>query len=333
MNTTQISAPHVQTVRGAVPVDELGPTLVHEHLISISSEFATFYPELAWSGERTDKVAAVVKELQEIRARGIRTIIDCTAFFHGRDMDFVSEVNAQVDINIIVSTGIYTFDYLPYHVVHRPASSSAEDVLTQMFLRDITIGIGDSGVKAQSIKVATDREGITANNERILRAAGHVGAVTGVPITVHTDPADQLGGAIQDILVAEGADLNRVVMGHSGDSGDLTYLRSLMDRGSIAGFDRFGLYLPGTATFDERIASIASLCEEGYADRIALSHDTVMYSDWGPPGRARSMFPTWIATHISDVVVPSLAAAGVSSADISSMLVKAPASLFTGLGS
>jgi len=323
--------PTVDTVRGPVAVDQLGPTLVHEHLISISAEFEKFYPELAWAGEREQRVASVTAALQAVRERGITTILDCTAFFHGRDMDFVRDVNDQVDLNIIVSTGIYTFDFLPYHLSHRAPTSVADDVLTQMFLRDLTVGIGDSGVKAQSIKVATDTAGITPNNERILRAAGYASAQTGAPITAHTHPADGNGDRILEIFDEQGADLRTVVVAHSGDSTDLAYLRKLADTGAVLGYDRFGLYMPGTATLEERVSAVATLCSEGYADRIGLSHDTVLYSDWGPPGLAQQYFPTWVPTHVSDVVLPALKQAGISDDDIDTMLVATPARLFSGL--
>ncbi|MBH0779752.1 phosphotriesterase family protein [Nocardia bovistercoris] len=321
----------VDTVLGSVPLDQLGPTLIHEHLIMISAEFQKFYPELAWSMPREEVVNTVAAALQEVRDRGITTILDCTAFFHGRDMDFVKEVNDRVDINIIVSSGIYAFDYLPYHLSYRVPKTVEDDILTRMFVRDITIGVGDSGVKAQSIKVATDLPGITDNNERILRAAACASAQTGAPITVHTHPADQLGPRIQKILAEQGADLSKVVVAHSGDSTDLDYLRSLMDAGSMAGFDRFGLYMPGTSTMQERLDTVATLCKQGYADRIGLSHDAVLYSDWGPPGMAAKRFPTWVPTHISDVIVPALRERGVAEADIDTMTVSAPGALFAGI--
>jgi phosphotriesterase-related protein len=321
----------VDTVRGPVPIAELGPTLAHEHLISISAEFEKFYPELSWAGSRQTRVDAVVDLVQGVRDRGITTILDCTAFFHGRDQDFLRDVNERVDINLIVSTGIYTFDYLPYHLIHRPSSPVADDLLTRMFLRDLTVGIGDSGVKAQSIKVATDVEGITANNERVLRAAAFASAETGAPITAHTHPADGLGPRIQEIFSDLGVNLANVVLGHSGDSTDLDYLRTLMDNGSVIGSDRFGLYLPGTASEEERVQAIATLCGEGYANRIVLSHDTVMFSDWGPPGGTAARFPSWVPTHICDKILPALRATGVSQADIDTMMVSTPASLFAGL--
>jgi phosphotriesterase-related protein len=322
----------VETVRGPVEISRLGPTLAHEHIVTISVEFEKFYPELSWGGERADVLRDVVAKLRAIRDRGITTILDCTAYFHGRDMDFVREVNEQVDINLIMSTGIYTYDYLPWHIAMRRPASVADDILTRMFLRDLTVGIGDSGVRAQSIKVATDTAGFTPNNVRILRAAGYASAQTGAPITAHTHPADKQAPQLLEILAEQGADLSKVVVAHSGDTDDLGYLRALMDTGAIMGDDRFGLYIPGTATEEQRLDVLARLCGEGYADRIVLSHDSLLYCDWSEPDRVLPSFmDSWVPTHVSDVILPALRKRGVSEGDLTALMVTTPASLFTGL--
>jgi phosphotriesterase-related protein len=322
----------VETVRGPVEISALGPTLAHEHIVTVSAEFNKFYPELSWGGDRADVLRDVVGKLQAIRDRGITTILDCTAYFHGRDIDFVRDVNEQVDINLIMSTGIYTFDYLPWHIASRRPSSVADDILTRMFLRDLTVGIADSGVKAQSIKVATDTAGFTPNNVRILRAAGRASAETGAPITAHTHPADKQAPRLLEILAEEGADLSKVVVAHSGDTDDLNYLRALMDAGAIMGDDRFGLYIPGTTTEEQRIDVLTTLCAQGYSDRIVLSHDNLLYCDWGEPGAPRpSWLDTWVPTRVSDVILPALRKRGVSEDDISALMVSTPASLFTSI--
>ena len=321
----------VETVRGPVEVSQLGPTLAHEHILIMSAEFEKFYPELSWDGDRAGVVDSVAAKLQAVRDRGITTIVDCTAFFHGRNMEFVRDVNERVDINLIVSTGIYSYDYLPWHIAYRQPASVADDIMTRMFLRDLTVGIGDSGVRAQSIKVATDAEGFTPNNVRMLRAAGRASAETGAPITAHTHPADRQGPRVLEILAEEGADISKVVVAHSGDTDDLDYLRALMDAGAIMGDDRFGLYIPGTAPEDKRLDVLATLCAEGYSDRIVVSHDTVLYNDWGT--RAGAPKPDWmkgwVPTHVSDVILPGLRKRGVSEADLSALMVSTPASLFS----
>ncbi|MBF4585678.1 phosphotriesterase family protein [Curtobacterium sp. VKM Ac-2887] len=325
----------IDTVRGPVALDALGQTLVHEHVVFIDSEFARFYPELAWGGERSAVVDKVVGRLQEVVDRGIGTILDCTALLHGRDMDFLKEVNDRVDLNIIASTGIYTFDHLPHHVASPSRfTNSADDILTRMFLRDLTVGIADSGIRAQSIKVAVDKQGFTPNIERVFRAAGRASAETGAPITVHTHPADHQAARALELLAGEGADVGTVVIGHSGDTTDVDYLRSIIAAGAVVGSDRFGLYLlPETASEQERIDILATLAAEGHADRVVLSHDAVLYSDWSEPGSLDGVeaLKTWVPTRISDVVIPALVERGVRQTDIDAMLVGAPASLFTNI--
>src|SRR5439155_20126419 len=145
-----------------------------------------------------------------------------------------------------------------------------------LFLRDTTRGIGTSGVKAAIIKCATDTEGVTPVIENILRASARAQKATGVPISTHTWAAGRVGETQQAIFAQEGVDLSRVIIGHSGDSDDLKYLRGLMERGSTIGMDRFGLenYLPT----EKRVEVLAPLCAEGYAGKMVLSHDANCWS-------------------------------------------------------
>lgn len=327
----------VDTVRGPVEVSELGRTLAHEHPISISSEFSKFYPEFAWGpGGRDAVLKHVVGRLQAARAGGITTIIDATANMHDRDLDFVRDVNELVDLNIVVSTGIYTYDYLPPHISYRPPRSVGDDILFRMFIRDITVGVADSGVKAMSIKIAVDKPGFTPNIERIFKAAGKASAETGATITVHHAPQLRQAARALELLTGEGADVSTIVMGHSGDTKDIDYLREIVDAGAVVGDDRFGLYMiPDSASEDERVDILKTLVKEGYADRIVLAHDTVNYSDWGEPREPGDVpgLETWVPTRVSDVVVPKLKAVGVTDEEIDALLVTTPASLFKNIAS
>lgn len=318
-----MSAEHVETVRGSVPVGDLGATLMHEHVVVSSVEFVRDYPDLSWRGERAAAIDRAVGMLQGVVDRGIGALLDCTAIFHGRDVDFLKEVNDRVDIHIIASTGIYTYDYLPYYIRHRPVPPGGRDMLTDLFVRDIVEGIGGSGVHAQNIKVATDKEGVTPNIERVLRAAARASVETGAMITAHSDPASGNGRDQLRIFQEEGVDLARVVVGHSGDSDDLPYLRELMDAGAVIGSDRFGLNGAGRTGEQQRIDTIVTLCAEGYADRIVLAHDSLIVCDWMD---SFDHYPdTWVPTHLSDVILPTLRARGVPETDIETMLVANPA--------
>jgi phosphotriesterase-related protein len=324
----------VNTVRGPVETSELGPTLMHEHVVNINAEVAQAQPALSWGEDPDQVIDTVVSKLQEIVDRGIRTIVDATVVGHGRDVAAVQRINERVDLNIVVSTGIYTYDDLPFFFIHRkPASNRDRDVMTELFVRDITQGIAGTGVKAAIIKCVTDKAGVTANVERVLRAVAVAHRETGAPITTHSVCEDRNGLDQQRVFREEGVDLTRVVIGHSGDSQDLDYLRELMDAGSTIGSDRFGLYMPGFPTMDQRVDTVAQLCALGYAGQIVLSHDFTLHSDWSPPGAIVPLPPQWRQTHISDDVIPALLKRGVTPEQVDQMMVTNPARIFSRKGS
>jgi phosphotriesterase-related protein len=133
------------------------------------------------------------------------------------------------------------------------------------------------------------------------------------------------------VLREEGVDLTRVVMGHSGDSTDIDYLRALADEGSILGMDRFGIdtILPT----GERVDTLVKLCEAGYTDRMVLAQDANCYIDWFPNNEALAhVLPHWNYRHISQDVLPALRERGVSDAQINTMLVDNPRRYFENIG-
>ena len=137
-------------------------------------------------------------------------------------------------------------------------------------------------MKAAILKCATDEPGVTEGVERVLRAVAQTHRATGVPISTHTHAPTRRGLEQQDIFDSEGVDLSRVVIGHSGDTTDIDYLEEIMARGSFIGMDRFGI--DALLPFEDRVATVATLCERGHADQMVLSHDASCHIDWLPQG-------------------------------------------------
>jgi phosphotriesterase-related protein len=308
----------VETALGAVETTDLGPTLMHEHIVTRSPGVQENWPHL-W--DRAGILALAERKMAELYARGIRTIVDLTTVDLGRDIGLIAEVARRARVRVIVATGVW---WMPqrYFSVH------GVDAVADLFVRDITRGIGESGIKAAIIKCATDTAGVTAVIENVLRASARAQKATGVPISTHTWAAGRTGLAQQAIFAQEGVDLRRVIIGHSGDSDDLGYLRGLMDRGSTIGMDRFGLehFLP-TA---KRVEVIARLCAEGYAPRMVLSHDANCWSDMLSEEDKRRTRPLWHYNHIPDDILPALRKAGVTEDHIEQMLVRNPRAIFEG---
>jgi len=323
--------PAVETVRGPVDVAELGRTLMHEHVFVLSPEHVANYGTGAWWDEE-ERVADAVARLRELRDLGVTTIADPTVWGLGRDVPRIRRIAEQVPgLNIIVATGVYTYNDLPFQFLHRGPGTlvGGPEPMVADFVRDLTEGIADTGVKAAFLKCAVDAPGLTPGVERVLRAVAAAHRETGAPITVHTHSAGETGRPVLELLAKEGVDLTKVVVGHAGDSNDLDYLTALADTGAILGMDRFGLdVLNPTA---DRVATVAALCERGYADRMVLSHDASCFIDWfGPdPRKVREIAPNWHYRHIHDDVLPALRKAGVSDAQIDQMLVATPRRYFS----
>jgi phosphotriesterase-related protein len=146
-------------------------------------------------------------------------------------------------------------------------------------------------------------------------------------VTVHTHPQTGTGRDVVRVLREENADLTKVVLGHSGDSTDLDYLAELADAGCLLGMDRFGLDV--ITPFEERVATVAALCERGYASRMVLSHDASCYIDWFPPEAIPIFAPKWHFEHLFDDVLPALRERGISDEQIEEMLVANPRRYFS----
>ena len=303
---------------------------MHEHIFILSPEIMANYPE-AW-GDEEARVADAVTRLGELKARGVDTIVDLTVIGLGRYLPRVARVAAQTDLNILVATGVYTFNDVPmhFHYLGPGAEFGGDETMTALFVRDIEEGIADTGVKAAILKCATDRPGVTPGVERVLRAVAAAHRQTGVPITTHTHADTRRGLEQQRIFEQEGVDLSRVIIGHSGDSTDIGYLEELIAAGSYLGMDRFGLDL--LLPFEDRVATVATMCERGHADKMVLSHDAMCFFDALPEDMIPAVAPNWHYLHIHNDVLPALRARGVTEEQIDTMLIHNPRRIFETTG-
>jgi len=309
--------PNINSVSGPMDTAALGFTLMHEHILVQSPGVKDNFPVM----DREKELDTATAKVKEAQAAGVQTMVDLTPG-NWRDIPFVQEVVRRTGMQVIVATGLY------WEVPHHFSAQSGRPVeyIADFFIRDIQQGIMDSGVKAGIIKCATDEPGVTPDVDRVLRAAAKAHRATGVPISTHTHAASEMGLKQQDVFESEGADLGRIVIGHSGDSEDTAYLRKLCDRGSFIGMDRFGIdiFLPT----DKRVATIARMCELGYAGKMVLSHDASCYFDWADPALLQKLVPNWCFTHIPNDVIPALKQAGVTDEQVRQMTVDNPRAVF-----
>jgi phosphotriesterase-related protein len=141
----------VETALGPMPTAELGPTLMHEHIVTRSPGVQENWPHL-W--DRDGIVAIAERKMTDLHGRGIRTIVDLTTVDLGRDIDLIVRVARRSRVHVIVATGVW---WMP----QRYFSAHGVDAVADLFIRDIRDGIGTSGVKAAIIKCATDTAGVS----------------------------------------------------------------------------------------------------------------------------------------------------------------------------
>lgn len=316
----------VETARGPIGTEGLGMTLMHEHVFVLTPD-----SQLNWPGEWDEdaRVADAVTRLRELAASGVQTIVDPTVDGLGRDVRRIVRVNAEVDINIIVATGLYTYGEVPGYFRSRGPGALPDlpDPLVDLFVADIETGIQGTGVRAGLLKCATEHEGLAPGVERVLRAVAAAHLRTGVPVMVHTNPTHRTAEEVSRLFGELGVPPSRVQLAHSGDTTDADQLSALAERGYTLGMDRFGLDL--LMPFDDRVGIVVEMCRRGFSSSMVLSQDASCYIDWVQPD-LMPLLPNWTYLHVRRDVVPALLERGVTEAQVTEMLVTNPRRFFEG---
>ena len=220
----------IQTVGGPCAPADLGVALMHEHLLIGWPGWEAYASEE--STLRRERVTVCVDRMQELRELGVRTLLDPCPIDLGRDVELMAEVAERGGVRIICATGLYKEETgAPAYFKFRQQFGDAVEEMTELFVRELTVGIGSTGIRAGVIKVATGPNQVTAYEELVLRAAARAHLATGAPITTHTDDGT-MGPEQLAILTAEGVAPAAVVIGHSCGSSNLDYHLSMLDRGA-----------------------------------------------------------------------------------------------------
>ena len=224
----------IQTVLWPIGLDDLGRTLMHEHLF-IAFPGAEFDSSATF--DRSAFVAEAARRLTQLRVEhGVRSFVDPCPIELGRDAAMMAEIAERSEMNVICTTGFY-FEAMGLPVYWR---ARGVDEIAELYIREITHGIGCTGVRAGAIKVATGAPAITPLEQKFLAAACIAQRATGVPIITHTQDGI-CGPEQQEAFRAGGVELHRCLIGHCCGNADPAYHRRVCAGGSYIGFDRIGL--------------------------------------------------------------------------------------------
>lgn len=325
--------PTVQTVLGPVDPADLGRVLPHEHVFSLLPS--------PWMGDAVDAAAVA---LEAVTGQGIGTVVDLSPYgVVGRDPDGgnvvgLVELSRRTGMHVVAGAAVYLEAFAPAW-----ALDASLDELAARLVRDLTVGIGDTGVRAGILgEQATGLGAMTAFEERAFRASLRAHRETGAALMTHTTHGTLAHDQV-DMAIAEGADLDRVVIGHLDTQLDVDLARSLIDRGVLVAVDTIGKqvwdFFLGPAGRDRpegefgkraffradaaRADMVAALTAAGYADRVVLAHDLTGAETWMNP----ATHGVYGYRYLGDVFVPMLLDRGVTEDEVEQMVARTPARL------
>lgn len=352
----------VQTVLGEIKPEDLGITLTHEHLLIESVEALWSEPMDEYKKQFVDQpvqmsnlgvirrspsiskdnlimndVDLAVREANEFKNVGGRSIVDVTTKGIGQNPTALVRISKLTGLNVIAGTGYYVARSHPPEVKKKSLDQLASD-----FVSEITAGIDDSTVKCGILGELGVSIKMTEEEEKILRAASRASLETGCPISVHFTPPGREAFKAVEIFEDEGVSPKRINMGHLDTNSDIEYHKRIAEYGSFISYDQFGLQyddweqVAGPEDFSssnqslnlefprdsERVRMIIELCRAGFQDQILLSQDIGEKVDlkfYGGHGY----------DHILRVIVPMFLKRGFSKGAIDSIMIDNPRKFLT----
>jgi phosphotriesterase-related protein len=237
---------------------------MHEHLF-IAFPGAEFDPTAVF--DRAGFVAEAVRRLRQLRVEhGVRSFVDPCPIELGRDAALMREIAEKSEMNVVCTTGFY-FEEMGLPVYWR--ARTVEEI-AELYIREISHGIGTTGVKAGAIKVATGAPAITALEHKFLEAACIAQKATNVPIITHTQDG-YAGPEQQEAFAKGGVPAHQCLIGHCCGNADPMYHQRVVDGGSYIGFDRIGIlrFQPDEVRAD----NLVRLVRNGHRAQIMMSQD------------------------------------------------------------
>ena len=337
----------VLTVVGPVDPEVLGQTIMHEHIfidfqnpvaranISRATDMGLHLSPVSLnvlSEVRFRRIpnrdnlyltdfGEAIDEVMEFKRHGGQTIVDVTSIGLGRDPHALQQVSQTTGLSIVMGAGWYQKQFHPADM-----DSRTIEELTDVIVRDIVVGAQGTSVRSGIIgEVGINGNPLTANEMKSIRASARASRITGAAISFHVGGRGEEKFTVLEAVAEEGADLRRVIMGHSNSiADDLPFMKRLLERGVFIQFDTLGRPNGRLGGVDDgKVArGIVELIEAGYADRILLSQDVcnkIHLKKYGGTG----------FSYVLENFLPALRDLGVEEEDIHKMMVENPVRALT----
>ncbi|MGG7663235.1 phosphotriesterase family protein [Dyadobacter sp. BHUBP1] len=298
------------TVLGKVGISRLGTALIHEHVLVDFIGADKISPD-RWMHDEV--IRKVLPYLLEIKQRGIRTLVECTPAFIGRDVILLKKLSEQSGMNILTNTGYYGASdnkYLPKWAFHETAEQ-----LASRWTTEFEQGVEGTGIRPGFIKTGVNSGALSELHQKLIKAAALTHLKTGLTICSHTGPALPAREEIE-ILKQSGVHPSAFVWVHA--NGSAQELESVGQSGCWISLDGVNAHNIG-----KHVELLTFLKNKGRLSQVLISHDAGWYRPGEPGGGEFRGFTT-----ISDKLVPALKANSFTEADIRTLMVTNPAKAF-----
>jgi predicted metal-dependent phosphotriesterase family hydrolase len=308
---------HVQTVLGPIDPADLGFTLPHEH-----TQIALWQIPNRWDyWQLTRDEPLILDELAAFREAGGRSVVDLTLPGVGRDPVWLTGIARASGLHVVMGCGWYREAYYPAEAL---IDRRSVDALADELVIEATEGVGDTGARPGIIgEIGTDKPWLSAQEERVHRAAARAARRTGLAITTHA-VLSPVGLEQLRIFEEEGADPTRVVIGHADSHPILDHHLAIVERGASVEFDFLGMsFTPAERQGEGRIVDLLrELLSRGHVERVLLSQDVCHDSQL-------TRYEGSGYTYLQRAFLPRLREAGVSETEVQTMTVDNPRRLLT----
>jgi phosphotriesterase-related protein len=251
--------------------------------------------------------------------------VDPTNGSLSRDPLALARIARATGLNIVMGAGYYVAAAHPPDMDRR-----SEDALVREIVREVTVGVGDTGIRAGLIGEIGNTWPWTENEKKVMRAAVEAQRQTGAPLMIHPGRHETAPMQLVELVQKQGGDLRRTIMCHVERTiADERHLHDLADTGVWLEYDLFGMensYYPYNPDFDMpndggRMRQILALIARGHRDQILMSHD-IAYKT------SLTKYGGYGYHHLLVNVVPRLRRKGVDDAGLRRLLVENPARAF-----
>lgn len=320
----------IETVLGPLDPERLGPTSMHEHLLSDARGLGI--PDDP-DGPAEDVVLGDVElAASELRraASALSAVVDPTVWGFGGPDPRLAEVSRASGVAVVAGVGAYVPRTRPEWL-----TAIDEEALHDLFLGALTESLPGCDFKAGIVGMLSpglplparlSSQGLQAcggeeRDRRLLRAGARAAAETGSAAIVRLDPRRRDGLEILAETTGAGLAPERIVFSNvDGYARDLEPLRELAAAGATLKWC-FGYEAPprpglATATDAERADALVALLAEGHSRQV------VACGVWTKA--ALHAHGGWGYDHLGVDVLPMLRERGLTDADLDGLLVTEP---------